>query len=283
MKFKFVFGKAIILCLFAFKSFAQSENYSFIPSGHLAITYYKTTNLIFPYSVQSIDRGSKDILVQQPKGTENIVQVKADRPNFTQTNLSVITIDGRLYSFTVDYTAQPSQLNIIVGKKNAYVTDSILKEPVMLSSANNEAVLQTVVQKISQTKVVHGKKDKHNRMELQLNGIYINHDVLYFLLFLRNNSNISYDVDALRFSIRDKQKSKRTATQEMETQPIYNYRDFKVVQGKSSASCIIALPKFTLPDAKYLSVQVLEKNGGRDLRLNLRNRHIMQAKIISAL
>src|SRR6478752_7349302 len=114
MKRKCVFVQAMMLLLFALKSFAQSGNYSYIPSTHLAITYNKTTNLIFPFSVQCIDRGSKDILVQQPKGTENIVQVKADKPNFTQTNLSVITIDGKLYSFMVDYASQPSQLNIIV-------------------------------------------------------------------------------------------------------------------------------------------------------------------------
>ena len=105
----------MLISLFASKDLLpRNNNYSFIPSEHLAITFNKTTNLIFPFSVQSIDRGSKDILVQQPKGTENIVQVKADKPNFTQTNLSVITIDGKLYSFTVDYTAQPDQLNIIV-------------------------------------------------------------------------------------------------------------------------------------------------------------------------
>src|SRR5256885_14593149 len=117
MKCKCVFVNVIVLFLLGFKSFAQCEKYSFIPSGHLSVTYNKTTNLIFPYSVQSIDRGSQDILVQQPKGTANIVQLKAGKQNFTQTNLSVITIDGQLYSFTVDYTSLPAELNIIVGKK----------------------------------------------------------------------------------------------------------------------------------------------------------------------
>lgn len=108
MKSKCVFVSVVLLSLLNLKGHAQNNNYAFIPSGHLTITYNKTTNLIFPYSVQSIDRGSRDILVQQPKGTENIVQVKADKPNFDQTNLSVITIDGKLYSFTVDYTDQPT-------------------------------------------------------------------------------------------------------------------------------------------------------------------------------
>ena len=106
MKSKCVFAGVLLILIFTTGCFAQNESDSFIPSEHLNITYNKTTNLIFPYSVQSIDRGSKDILVQQPKGTENVVQVKADKPNFIQTNLSIITIDGQLYSFTVDYAIQ---------------------------------------------------------------------------------------------------------------------------------------------------------------------------------
>lgn len=281
MKCKCVFVKSIVLLLMAVQSFAQSENYSFIPSAHLSITYNKTTNLIFPFSVQSIDRGSKDILVQQPKGTENIVQVKADKPNFTQTNLSIITIDGKLYSFTVDYNAQPSQLNIIVGKQNLSASDSAFKQAVMLSSGNNEALTQAVAQKILSDKVVHIKKDRQNQMELRLNGIYINHDILYFRFQLKNKSNVGYDVDGITFSLKDKQKSKRTATQETVMQPVYSYGSFTSVPGDSSSTCIIALPKFTLPDSKYLSIQILEKNGGRNLSLSLKNRHIMKATAIN--
>ena len=34
---------------------------------HLFITYYKTTNLVFPYAIKSVDRGSQDILAQAVK------------------------------------------------------------------------------------------------------------------------------------------------------------------------------------------------------------------------
>jgi len=280
MKWKCVFAKAIVLSLLSFKSFAQSENYFFIPSDHLNVTYNKTTNLVFPYSVQSIDRGSQDILVQQPKGTANIVQVKAGKQNFPQTNLSVITIDGQLYSFVVDYSPQPSHLNIIVGKRTKPTSDSIFQEPVKLSSVNNEATLQKVAEKISETKIIHVKKDRDNEMELELNGIYINHDVFYFRIQLKNNSNVSYDLDDIKFSIKDKQRSKRTATHEMEVQSIYRYGSLTKVPSNSTAMCIIVLPKFTLPDSKYLSVQVLEKDGSRNLNLSLKNRHILKAIII---
>lgn len=281
MKWKCVFRTVIILALLSGKIFSQNENYSFIPSSNLTVTCNKTTNLVFPISVQSIDRGSKDILVQQPKGTENIVQVKADRPNFTQTNLSVITVDGSLYSFTIDYTSQPSQLNIVVTSRNPIADNSSKMQMVKLSSSKNEALFKSVAQKIDASKVVHGKRASSNQMQLRVCGIYINDDVIYFRLQVKNKSNISYDINNVRFSIKDRQKSTRTATQELELTPAYTYHAFGKVPADSSASCIIAVPKFTLPDSKYLSIQILEKNGSRNLILGLKNKHIIKAVTIN--
>src|SRR4051812_37752723 len=62
----------------------------------LNITLNKTTNLIFPYAIKSVDRGSADVLAQKAKGVENILLVKAGKENFSETNLSVITADGKL-------------------------------------------------------------------------------------------------------------------------------------------------------------------------------------------
>lgn len=278
MKMKCVFVSVVLISFFIIKNYAQSNSYSFIPSQNLAITFNKTTNLIFPYQVQSIDRGSKDILVQQPKGTENIVQVKAGKPNFTQTNLSVVTVDGKLYSFTVDYIEQPAHLNIIIGKDDSNFTAT--NAPVTLATGYNEALIKSLSEKIFGTKAKHGKAYRNYQMKFQLSGMYINHDVLYFRLLLRNNSNISYDANNIDFTIKDRQKSKRTAVQDLNITPLYTYHAYTNVAAESAATCVVALSKFTLPYSKYLSIQVLEKNGGRNLRLDLQNKDIMKAKLI---
>ena len=211
-----IFTLIILLCL---KSFSQEQQFSFIASAHLNITNNKTTNLIFPFSVKSIDRGSKDILVQQPRGTENIVQVKAGKINFTQTNLSVITIDGKLYSFIVDYSEQPGQLNIMI-KNNDSLTGSSIT-PVLLTAGYNEAVMKSVAEKVLERKGFRIKADKDSKLKFKVNGIYINNDILYFRLKLQNKSNIGFDVDNISFSITDHQRSKRTATQELSLTPLY--------------------------------------------------------------
>jgi conjugative transposon TraN protein len=267
----------ILSFLLATKSNSQIERTSFIQSYHLDITCNKTTNLIFPFSIVNVDRGSKDILVQKVTVAENILQVKADKPNFLETNLSVITADGNLYSFTVDYFNEPLQLNIVFEKDT--LTYKRNQQTIFSSNYGNAAELNTIARNVFNfRRTIYGIKDKHESMLLSLNGIYVNNDIFYFQLLLKNKSQVSYNINVIRFFIRDKKKSKRTAVQEMEIRPLYVYGNDTTVEGTSSQLCVIALPKFTLSADKYLLVRVLEKNGGRELNIRVKNRHILQAQ-----
>jgi hypothetical protein len=84
----------------------------------------------------------------------------------------------------------------------------------------------------------------------------------------------------LRFFIRDKKQSKRTASQELEQTPLYVYGNTGSIEGQSKMIVVVALPKFTIPDKKLLYIQLTEKNGGRNLQLKIRNRNIIKAEDI---
>src|ERR1022692_904991 len=99
---------ALWVVMVSMKCFSQVS----IEPYPLQVGINKTTNLIFPYEIKSVDRGSRDVLVQKAKGIENVLQVKAAIQNFIATNLSVITADGKLYSFIVHYTNDPPLLNL---------------------------------------------------------------------------------------------------------------------------------------------------------------------------
>jgi conjugative transposon TraN protein len=267
----------IILTLLTIKSNSQVEKTSFIQSYHLNITCNKTTNLIFPFSIVNVDRGSKDILVQKVTGAENILQVKADKPNFLETNLSVITADGNLYSFIVDYLIDPLQLNIVFQKDTL---NSAMNQQITFSDAeHNAAELNNVAHHVlNSPRTIYSIKDKREAMLLSLNGLYVHNDIFYLLLALKNRSQVSYDINAIRFLIRDKKKSKRTAIQEMEIRPAYICGNDTIIKGMSFQRIVIALPKFTLSDDKYLIVQVLERNGGRELNIQVKNNRLLKAQ-----
>ncbi|MGO1869298.1 MAG: DUF4138 domain-containing protein, partial [Sphingobacterium sp.] len=48
-----------------------------VPARDIELSSNKTSNLIFPYGIISVDRGDQAIMVQQAKGVDNVLQVKA--------------------------------------------------------------------------------------------------------------------------------------------------------------------------------------------------------------
>lgn len=242
----------------------------------LLVTFNKTTNLIFPYAIKSVDRGSRDVLAQKAKGVENILLVKAGRENFPETNLSIITSDGKLYSFLLRYTDNPSLLNIAFEKDT--VIDKIIAIP---EAENNEAQVERMAEVVAkEPRMLRGPKDKAYNIRLRLNGLYIHNNVMYFQVEVHNPSNIPYDIDMLRFFIRDNKKAIRTASQDIELSPLYTYGDTSGVKEHATSIFVFTLQKFTIPDKKYLLVQLIEKNGGRHLHLEVHNRTIVKAKTL---
>jgi conjugative transposon TraN protein len=277
-KISAVMATGIFLVLTSINTFSQEAiqgNVSAIEPFHLAISFYKTTSLIFPYAIKSVDRGSRDVLVQKAKGVENILQVKAAKSNFKETNLTVITADGKFYSWILNYMENSSFINILIGAN----ADNNKSNAFFSPGGTNEANIHDNAKIVANEKrSIHGISDKKYKMKLQLNGLYIKDEVMYCKILLENNSNINYDIEMLGFYINDERKTKRTASQQIELQPLYVYGDTSVIYGQSKQVFVFALPKFTIPEKKYLFIQIMEKNGGRHLQLRVHNRTIVKAR-----
>lgn len=273
----------ICLLAVAISGFAQlkakAANHFTIESSDLQIGYSKTTSLVFPYAIKSVDRGSQEVLVQKAKGVENILLLKAGQRNFTQTNLSVITADGRFYSYILNYDEQCPILNVIAGKE----TES--NQPILFSSENEnqKQMEQYAALALSKKKKWSGLQQNVFYIKLQLSGIFIHQDVMYLRVLLGNSSRINFDIDQLRFFIHDQKKSKRTASQEIEILPLYDTSAIRTIPDESEVSIVFALPKFTIPEKKYLTIQLIEKKGGRHVELNVKNEALDQIEILTSL
>jgi len=219
----------------------------------------KTTSLIFPFAIRHVDRGTKDILVQDIPESPNILLVKAGLENFEATNLSVVTTDGAVYAFPVRYNASPA----------AWVWQIPVREQATIQTYCNAIAVNLLT--------MRGVRDKNYDMEAKVTGIYIKDRVIYYQLSLNNTSPIDYDIDFLRFYIRDKRKSKRTASQENEMVPLYVTGNATTVKGCSHNTVVVALEKFTVEDSKYLAIEINEHNGGRHLLLKVHNNKIIKA------
>jgi conjugative transposon TraN protein len=231
-------------------------------TSSLNISTDKTTSLVFPFSIRHVDRGTKDILVQQVKEADNILLVKASEKNFSETNLSVITEDGSVYTFVINYEDKPAiwVYNLPENKKATMATyaDGIL---------DNRRTLR-------------GIRDNSWSIDAAVIGTYIKDEIIYYQLRIKNNSPIDYDIEVMRFYIRDKKKGKRTAVQENELKPLHVSGNITQVKSFNQNVIVVALKKFTIPDKKFIGIQIMEKNGGRHLMMKMNNRDILKAILL---
>lgn len=244
---------------------------------HLTIGLTKTTNLLFPYAIKSVDKGSNAVWVQKANGVDNILQVKAGRVEFKETNLTVITADGKLYSFLLNFEEDPAVLTLVFENR-----ESLSSAPSILANSPSEAELvgyaKLAAQKKKTLKGIHHQK---HGIQFSLESLFINDGVMYYGIRIENESNIKYDIDQLRFFIRDRKRARRTATQEIEMNPLHVNNPIATVHGQSSQSMVYALAKFTIPDQKYLIVQLMEQGGGRHLELKIDNKILIRSTVLN--
>ncbi len=230
----------------------------------LALSTDKTTSLIFPFPIKYVDRGTKDVIVQPVKEDERILLVKAAGKHFTETNLSVVTGDGNVYEFTVNYAVQPSVL--------------VLHLP-----PNKKATVSSYANMILNNPPKRIVKVEHGGVITKVSGIYIKDDVIYYQLEIHNHSPLDFDIALLKFHIADKKKGRRTAIQENAVVPLYVAGNKSKVKAYSFSVIVVALEKFTIPDAKFLGIQLMENNGGRHFNLKVYNGQILKSKILPEL
>jgi conjugative transposon TraN protein len=253
----------VLLLGLSWPSKAQHSGTELPVTETLTISEVHTTSLLFPYPIISVDRGSQDVLAQKPKGVENLLQIKAAQQDFMMSNLTVVTSDGKLYNFLVgyepqplsyayDFTTQSSSSALFTGGKDADRIDA------WASMAYHD-----------RSRISISEKDYD--ITLTITGIYIAEDYMFYRVSLENETNISYDIDQLRFFVRDKKLSRRTASQEIEIAPVSVWQQAAKIPAKNIKSFIAVLPKFTIPDKKDLYLQLTERNGGRHLQLKVKN------------
>ncbi|OIV40329.1 conjugative transposon protein TraN [Flavobacterium johnsoniae] len=246
---------------------------------NLHIAYSKTTSIVFPYAIKSLDKGSEEVLVQKARAVENVLLLKAAKHHFAQTNLTVVTAEGRLYVFVLNYEEACPDLNLQADNSAAVHTEILFS----LDNENQKKIQQYARLALSKKTKAKGPRSRRFEIKLTAGGLFIHQDIWYLRLAVDNASKINYDIDQLRFFIRDQRKAKRTASQEIELTPLYSTCDTAVIPDKSEVTAVYALSKFTIPEKKCLTIQLIEKNGGRQIEIDVKNSDLLNADVLSSL
>ncbi|MFH6968341.1 conjugative transposon protein TraN [Flavobacterium sp. FlaQc-28] len=273
-------------------SFAQDSAKSKTPLAlgkiepyKMEVTYDKTSHLIFPTAIRYVDLGSEYLIAGKADDAENVLRVKASVREFEpETNFSVITNDGRFYSFNVHYSSFPEAISydLLTMQKTldkANGNDVLFEELGSNSPSLAGLLLETIYK--NDKRIVKHIGAKSFGIQFILKGIYIHNGKYYFHTELGNRTNVPFQIDFINFKVVDKKVAKRTVVQERPMIPLRIYKPLDAISGKSTEQNVFLLDQFTIADDKVLQIEIFEKNGGRHQVLQVENSDLIRARLIN--
>lgn len=150
-----------------------------------------------------------------------------------------------------------------------------------VAGAANQAQLKTCCQKIVRdVQRLYYLNNRNGKMRLVVRGIYTRGKSIFFSLKLINRSPLDYDVDSIRFFVAEKVKGVHPPERLNELKPVYVYDSATLVKGYGRAATVYVLQRLSLARHHRLQIEVLEKNGGRQLLVQAANFTLETAKLI---
>lgn len=244
-------------------------------------------HIIAPEPIQFVDLSTYHLVGDLP--SENIARVKVqidkettDTPDATQKlpffigqDIGVITIVGQ--SFMAQYRA------IWQDKKSTWINTNLhieasqmqpLEYPKMKYS-NYE--LKRFALQIQNKKIKKPIRKKENlKLTMQLNNVYVMEDYIFLDISIENKTNLSCDIEGIKFNIDDKKIYKATNNQSIELNPLYSFNDQTKI--RQSYRNIFVFEKFTFPNSKVLKIRLIEEQiSGRTIDMIVNYSDVLNA------
>lgn len=278
-------------------SFAQNNAVSKIYKNTLPkINISKDVNLHFrsPEPVQFVDLSTNKLIGDLP--AENVVRIKIqqieEEKHFVNDSLrktleipitynenqelGLVTIVGQ--SFMAQY-----QLVYSENEQNGNIISNIEILPEDMQSLefpdfkmSNVELRKYAMELISKKENRKIRTNKDLGLDSQLNSVHTFGDYVFLDISFRNKTNLSYDIDKLKFSVDDKKIYKATNVQSVDIEPVFRLYDLK--RFKKSYRNIFVFKKFTFPNNKVLNIRLIENQiSGRTINLEVKYSDILEA------
>lgn len=249
------------------------------------LSYSKTTHIIFPSKIQDFDAGSNVVIATVPEKLLNVLRVKSDAKGFPgETNMTVFTEDGGLFSFLIRYNDNPEVFNINIS--NNIAADDMATQSLGIGQSSNsspntylmeegsyleESLKASSLEVLVRKDFIRQLGARRSDLNVLLRGVFLDgNNVLYLKLDMKNKSLLPYQIDFIKVFIRDKNHIRRMAAQENEISVLMDYpMSVTHLNGLQSLEKVIAIPYCTLADGKIMEIEIYEKAGGRHLKVSV--------------
>ncbi|MBU3026107.1 DUF4138 domain-containing protein [Zobellia galactanivorans] len=240
----------------------------------------KNVALFFPEPIRQGITGSDNFVFTYNREKEQYFGLLQAKPG-KESNLLVVNRNGSIFSYIVSYKKQLSKLNYFIplsnsiGNEKPIVTDSIQAEISKISIDNDTYYYQKFCSYLLDRRQYLGRYIRRNNgVIIRLENVVFDKEELYFVIQIKNNSTLDYDLNFLNFSIETRQKGKKKSLQRLYQEPIYKHHmPSKIAEGKM-VRFVYVMPKFSLSDDRRAILELNEKDGERNIEMKISHRYI---------
>ncbi len=234
-------------------------------------------HFLSPEPIQYVDISTDNMIGDIP--LENVFRLKAIRDSVSEFNgynksLGVVTIIGQKFIaqydlwYAHDERQLETQIEILPVNTSPLEVGKIPMSDQELRYFSIEAFKEKKKTKIT-------KSDQYG-ITGQVNNIYTIDDYIFLDISFKNNTNLKFDLDQLRFKIEDKKITKATNVQSIEIEP--EYQLFTPESFEKKYRNIYAFKKFNFPNSKVFTIELSESQiSGRTLSLEIKYSDLLAA------
>ena len=232
----------------------------------------KNVALFFPSAIRQGITGASHFVFTYNREKRQYFGLLQAQPG-EESNLLVVTDDGKVFSYMLKYTKELSKLNYFISTDESIGTEIPTKVIPKPSKEKKDSLekRQEYFQRFSEYLMKSGKKHsktKRNRgIKLQLQRIAYNASETYLVMELTNTSGITFEIDFLKVYRFSGNKKRKSSFQKLEMKPIYTYKMPSKIYNSQSVRLIYVLPKFVLGSKEKLQLELRELNGSRKVLL----------------
>ena len=147
-------------------------------------------------------------------------------------------------------------------------------DKIMFSNLELRKFAMDIIQKKSEKNPIRNAKNL--KLNVQLNNVYVLSDYIFLDLTFKNNTNLSYEIETLKFSLEDKQIHKATNNQSIDMVPIFKLNSQNSF--RKSFRNIYVFKKFTFPNSKVMMIRLIEEQlSGRTIEMKVNYSEILKA------
>tara|TARA_R110000764_G_scaffold7502_1_gene26461 strand:- start:2247 stop:3071 length:825 start_codon:yes stop_codon:yes gene_type:complete len=240
----------------------------------------KNVALFFPQPIRQGITGADNFIFTYNRDKEQYFGLLQAQPGM-ESNLLVVNKNGAIFSYIVRYKRQLTKLNYFIpisnsiGNERPIVNDSIKTKTSEKSIDTRAYYYQKFCSYlINRKQRINRIKKQYEGIELSVENIVFDREELYFILQIENNSTLDYDLNFLNLSIETRQKGKRKSLQRLYQEPIYQQNlPSKIAEGKI-IRFVYVMPKFSLSGDRRAVLELTERDGERNIKLNISHRYI---------